>query len=535
MKNRSPRLSRGTRNALQRRTASRGRRTQTALVWFRRDLRLADNPALSRAFARAQQIVPVYIHAPEEDGDWAPGAASRWWLHHGLEALQQSFAARGAALVVRRGPSRAALMDLIRETDAQCVCWNRLYEPAALARDHAIEAELRANGVEVETANANYLFEPWEIRKDDGTPYRIYTPFARRCRNQLQIDTPLPAPGPFAPLPRPPASLPLAALQLLPQIRWDAGLVAKWQPGEAGAHSRLQAVATLLPDYARQRDLPASAGTTQLSAHLHFGEMSPRQAWQAIELAGIECGAGSLRGAEALERELLWREFAQHVLYHFPHTPEQPLDARFAAFPWRHSKTLLAAWQRGRTGIPIVDAGMRELWATGGMHNRVRMIVASFLTKHAGLDWRAGSSWFWDALVDADLASNTLNWQWVAGCGADAAPYFRIFNPVLQSRKFDAAGSYLRRWLPELAALPDRYLHEPWHAPAPVLERANLRLGVDYPRPVLDLASARDAALVRYRRRRVKSGSAASARPDAGRGSTARSRTARGNAAGSGG
>jgi deoxyribodipyrimidine photo-lyase len=223
------------------------------------------------------------------------------------------------------------------------------------------------------------------------------------------------------------------------------------------------------------------------------------------------------------------------VLYHFPHTPEQPLDARFAAFPWRHSKALLAAWQRGRTGIPIVDAGMRELWATGGMHNRVRMIVASFLTKHAGLDWRVGSRWFWDTLVDADLASNTLNWQWVAGCGADAAPYFRIFNPVLQSRKFDAGGRYLRRWLPELTALPDRHLHEPWRAPQGVLAQARVRLGADYPRPVLDLASARDDALARYRRQRVKSGSAASARPDAGRGSTARSRTARGNAAGSGG
>jgi deoxyribodipyrimidine photo-lyase len=507
----------------------------TALVWFRRDLRLADNPALTRALQIADRIVPVYIHAPEEDGDWTPGAASRWWLHHSLVALQQSLAARGAHLVVRRGPSLAALKLLVEETGARQVCWNRLYEAVALSRDRAIEAELPTAGVEVETANASLLFEPWEITKDDGTSYRVYTPFARRCRRLFNMTAPSPAPARFAPFTHQLSSLPIASLNLLPEVRWDAGLAAKWQPGEAGALSRLQALAILLPDYARQRDLPAASGTTHLSPHLHFGELSPRQVWRAIELAGNDGGAGSLHGAETLERELLWREFAHHVLHYFPHTPGQPLDARFSAFPWRRSKALLTAWQRGRTGIPIVDAGMRELWSTGFMHNRVRMIVASFLTKHAGLDWRAGSRWFWDTLVDADLASNTLNWQWVAGCGADAAPYFRIFNPVLQSRKFDAEGIYLRRWLPELAALPDRYLHEPWRTPATVQENTNLRLGLDYPWPVLDLTSARDAALARYRDRRVRSGSAASARPGAGRGKTARPRTARGSAAGSGG
>jgi deoxyribodipyrimidine photo-lyase len=471
----------------------------TALVWFRRDLRLVDNTALTHALKSAQRIVPVYIHTPQEDGDWAPGAASRWWLHHSLAALSESLVRRGSRLVIRRGPGLVALRQLLRDTGATMVCFNRLYEPARLEHDRRIEQALTDDGVEVFTGTGHLLAEPWAIQNKAGTPYRVYTPYARAVRATLTLPAPHPAPRTLPLLPARLESLPLKQLDLLPRIHWDAGLAQHWRPGEAGALQRLRRLASLLPDYARARDVPGADGTTRIAPHLHFGEVSPRQAWRVIAQVTSRQNAGNVRGAEMLERELLWREFAQHVLHHFPHTPAAPLNPRFIGFPWRRAPQRLAAWQHGRTGIPIVDAGMRELWATGSMHNRVRMISASLLTKHMGLDWRAGARWFWDTLVDADLASNTLNWQWVAGCGADAAPYFRIFNPVLQSRKFDAQGKYLRRWLPELARLPDRYIHEPWHAPEATLRTSGVQLGKNYPKPVLDLSTARHAALARWR------------------------------------
>jgi deoxyribodipyrimidine photo-lyase len=473
----------------------------TALVWFRRDLRLADNVALMHALETANRVVPVYIHAPEEEGDWKPGAASRWWQHHSLVAFAEAMARRGARLIIRRGPSIAALRALVHATGAQGIYCNRLYEPALLERDRAIGQALAGDGIDWQTFSGHLLIEPHAIATQSGGPYRVYTPFARAARTRIDVETPQPAPGHLPMLQASLPSLPLAELGLLPTTRWDRGLAQTWRPGEDGASLRLGRLVDLLPDYAATRDVPGADGTTRLSPHLHFGEVSPRQVWRAIAEATFREGAGNLRGAEMLERELLWREFAHHALHHFPRTPDTPLNVRFVDFPWRRGPKLLAAWQRGRTGIPIVDAGMRELWATGSMHNRVRMISASFLTKHAGIDWRAGSRWFWDTLVDADLASNTLNWQWVAGCGADAAPYFRIFNPVLQSRKFDAQGEYLRRWLPELAHLPDRHIHEPWRAPQSVLESGGVRLGSDYPPPVLDLAEARSAALARWRTR----------------------------------
>jgi deoxyribodipyrimidine photo-lyase len=350
----------------------------------------------------------------------------------------------------------------------------------------------------VYAGQGHLLTEPWAIESQSGTPYRVYTPYARKVRATLSMPTPQPAPRALPLSPARLKSVPLKELELLPKIHWDAGLAQHWRPGEDGAAQRLRRLASLLPDYARARDVPGANGTSRLSPHLHFGEVSPRQVWHALAQTTARQTAGILRGAEMLERELLWREFAHHVLHHFPHTPDAPLNPRFTGFAWRRAPKLLATWQHGRTGIPIVDAGMRELWATGSMHNRVRMITASFLTKHIGLDWRAGARWFWDTLVDADLASNTLNWQWVAGCGADAAPYFRIFNPVLQSRKFDAQGEYLRRWLPELARLPDRYIHEPWRAPLAALQASGVQLGKDYPLPILELATAREAALRRW-------------------------------------
>jgi len=467
----------------------------TAIIWFRRDLRLADNAALDYALKNSDRVLPIYIHSPEEDGDWAPGAASRWWLHHSLAGLQDSLARRGCRLVIRRGSGLFTLLNLIRETGATLVCFNRLYEPARLTADQTIEQMLRRDGIHVETSVGHLLAEPTSIETQGGSPYRVYTPFANRLRPQLWAPTPMPAPRVLPSTPSRLKSLALEELGLLPRIRWDSGLVKCWTPGERGAHVRLRALSAILSVYADQRDVPASNATSHLSPHLHFGEVSPRQVWQSIQQARASRRAGMLRGADVLARELLWREFAHHVLHHYPQTPDTPLDARFMKFPWRHSPRLLAAWQRGETGIPIVDAGMRELWSTGYMHNRVRMIVASFLTKHLRADWRHGARWFWDTLVDADLANNTLNWQWVAGCGADAAPYFRIFNPVLQSRKFDPQGEYLRRWLPELSGLPNRFIHSPQLAPTGVLAEAGVRPGRDYPEPIVDLADARREAL----------------------------------------
>jgi len=473
---------------------------RVALVWFRRDLRLADNAALRHALDAAERVVPAYIHAPDETRAWSPGAASRWWLHHSLAALDAQLRERGSRLVIRQAKSELdGLRTLARETGATRICWNRLYEPAEVAREAELADGLSAAGLEIETFPGHLLVEPRAVRTGSGGPYRVYTPFARAARAQLVIGPALMAPRALPPVPRTLRSDALAALGLLPRIRWDAGLAARWEPGAAGARRRLRALGAKLADYPTRRDFPAVDGTSGLSPHLHYGEITPAEVWRAVTAkAGAGRARGLVRGAETFERELLWREFAHHVLHHFPHTPDAPLDPRFTHFPWRRSKALLTAWQRGRTGIPIVDAGMRELWATGTMHNRVRMIAASFLTKHARLNWREGARWFWDTLVDADLANNTLNWQWVAGCGADAAPYFRIFNPVLQSRKFDPQGEYLARWLPELARLAPRHRHAPWTAPAAELAAGDVTPGRNWPRPVLDLAEERARALAAF-------------------------------------
>jgi deoxyribodipyrimidine photo-lyase len=471
------------------------------IVWFRRDLRLADNVALARALASGGTVIPAYIDTPDEPAGWSAGAASNWWLHSSLTALAQSLEQRGSRLVIRRAATAlAGLRRLISESGARAVYWNRLYEPAEAARDVAVAAALTAAGVEAATFSGHLLLEPGSLRTGSGGPYRVYTPFARAARQRLTLPAACPPPSTLPAVPTPIRSEPLESLQLRPQVAWDTGLAKAWQPGEGGAHRLLRTLPDKLAGYESRRDLPSVEGTSRLSPHLHFGEVTPAQLWRAVTQAVAGGRAsGLIRGGEALERELLWREFAQHVLHHFPHTSDAPLDARFRPFPWRRSTSLLTAWQRGRTGIPIVDAGMRELWATGFMHNRVRMITASLLTKHLRIDWLDGARWFWDTLVDADLASNTLNWQWVAGCGADAAPYFRIFNPVLQSRKFDLQGKYLLRWLPELARLPARHRHAPWEAPQSVLAAAGIALGRDYPRPIVDLAAARVEALTAFR------------------------------------
>jgi deoxyribodipyrimidine photo-lyase len=434
-----------------------------ALVWFRLDLRLADNPALAEAVALRKQIVPLFIWAPEEDADWPPGSASRWWLHQSLKSLEADLKHRGMRLIYRRGPSLHALRSIIRETGASDVFWNRRHEPAIQMRDDRIRKVLTDEGIRVEVFNASLLFDPDEICNSSGNPYQVFTPFWRACVSVAPQRMPLPAPA-LQKVPGSVPSLDLDALDLEPDVDWAKGFRSIWQPGESGAQNSLNAfLEGALEHYPEQRDYPANRGTSRLSPHLHFGEISPHQVWAScMKLPGP--------ASKAFLRQLGWREFAHHLLHHFPHTAGKPLRPAFERFRWRDDPHRLRAWQQGRTGFPIVDAGMRELWTTGWMHNRVRMIAASFLVKDLLLPWTEGARWFWDTLVDADLANNTFGWQWVAGCGADAAPYYRIFNPSTQARKFDPASRYIRRWVPE------------WNTP-------------DYPRPVVDHANARERAL----------------------------------------
>jgi len=470
------------------------------LLWFRLDLRLADHPALHAALERGGPVIPVFIWAPGEDGDWPPGGASKWWLHQSLVALERGLRAAGSRLILRTGPSGTVLRELLRETGARTVLWSRRYEPASIARDAAVKESLRADGFAAESFNAALLHEPWTIRNQSGNPFQVFTPFWKHCLTLPDPPPPLPAPETIPAPARWPQSLPLAALELEPKINWAAGLRAAWQPGSAGAHAQLQRfLAGAVASYADDRNRPDRVGTSRLSPHLHFGEISPRQVWHALKARS----AGPTWRTSQFLAEVGWREFAHHLLYHFPRTPAEPLRAEFKKFPWRTNAAWLKAWQRGQTGVPLVDAGMRELWTTGWMHNRVRMVVASFLVKNLLLPWTDGARWFWDTLVDADLAQNTLGWQWTAGCGADAAPYFRVFNPVSQAEKFDPNGDYIRRWVPELSKLPTPQLFQPWTAPPLDLAAAGVRLGHDYPEPLVSLGISREVALDAYQRMRT--------------------------------
>jgi deoxyribodipyrimidine photo-lyase len=471
----------------------------TTIVWFRQDLRLADNAALGAALESGMPIVPVFIFAPAEEGHWAPGGAARWWLHHSLARLDEDLRRVGSKLCLRAEPdSRAALQRLAQECGATRVLWNRRYEPAAILRDRGIKAALRAGGLDVDSYNSALLREPWEAKTQSGGPYQVFSPFWRHCLAQADPAEPSAAP---ASLPAPrhwPASQSLDDLALLPRRDWAAGFDAAWTPGSAGAHRTLdEFLRGAWQDYETTRNRPDLPGTSRLSPHLHFGDIGPREIWHAARrfaLAREPGGRADWRQSQFLT-ELGWREFAHHLIYHFPHTPEQPLRAEFARFPWKSDPAALRAWQRGATGYPIVDAGMRQLWRTGWMHNRVRMIAASFLVKDLLLPWTDGARWFWDTLVDADLASNTLGWQWVAGCGADAAPYFRIFNPVTQATKFDPEGTYVRQWVPELARLGSEWIHQPWMAPPAALTAAGVTLGVSYPERLVAHEAARAEAL----------------------------------------
>ena len=408
---------------------------------------------------------------------------------------------------MQQGSTLAILRALIKSSGATLVTWNRLYEPALIARDKIIKTALAEDGLAVASHNAALLFEPWTIHNAQGLPYRVFTPFWRLAETRLDtVPAPLPIPRFTAPR-RPrtsagaggdagPHSLEIDQLELLPRIRWDSGLAANWTPGETAALRQLKSFAKIASQYAELRNRPDQAGTSRLSPYLHFGELSPRQVLAQLRIG--QAGAAAAAGIATFRREIGWREFAHQLLFHFPQTAEQPLDRRFENLSFRADGKSLRAWQRGLTGHPLVDAGMRELWQTGWMHNRVRMIVASLLTKNLQTHWLKGARWFWDTLVDADLANNTLGWQWTAGCGADAAPYYRIFNPALQAEKFDPERGYIRRWVPELAALPNKWIVQPWAAPAGILADAAVRLGKTYPLPIADLKVSRDAALAAY-------------------------------------
>ena len=472
-----------------------------AIVWFRRDLRLHDNPALTAASEHCDQVMPVFIHAPEEELPWSPGAASQWWLHESLGGLQNSLVKLNGSLVIARGSSLSELIRLIEAQGVTHVYWNRLYEPALIDRDREVIKALTARGIECKSYNASSLTKPETILTNKGSAYKVFTAYWRVAKPDLySAAAPLPSPTKVNWIDCRTESKNLEDLGLMPANPWYHGLAAVWKPGEEGAHQNLERfLAGALGSYNDKRDFPAQAGTSRLSPHLHFGEISPRQIlWPLLNL--LEQQPALSTHLDRFLAELGWREFAQYVLFHNPETQDRALDQRFEGIAWKAGKTdegRLSQWQRGKTGIPIVDAGMRELWHTGWMHGRVRMIVASFLTKNLGIHWLEGARWFWDTLVDADLANNTLGWQWTAGCGVDAAPYFRVFNPVRQTERFDAQLAYIHRWLPELVQGTDkRLLQLDLSGTSPDTE-------TPYPEPMVDLSGSRQKALSRWQKIRA--------------------------------
>ena len=469
------------------------------IVWFRNDLRLADNRALTAAVTSGAPIVCVYILDDATPGVWKRGGASRWWLDKSLSALGSDIEARDGQLILRRGATAAELPRIVTEVKAKAVYFTRAYEPWAVALEETLKAGFDTAGIALKRYGGSLLREPEEMRTQAGDVYKVYTPFARAVMRDFTPAKSLPAPKAFVAPKTFPKSDKLASWRLHPsKPDWSGGFVEHWQPGEAGAQKKLQAfLKSGLKTYTEDRNRPDKPGTSRLSPHLHFGEISPAQCWHAATHAAAET-PGADKGLETFIREVIWREFSNTLLFYWPDLPDAPFRKDFAAFPWRRDEKLLKAWQRGQTGYPIVDAGMRELWHTGYMHNRVRMVVASFLIKHLMIPWQEGEAWFWDTLVDADLANNAASWQWVAGSGADAAPYYRIFNPVTQGEKFDPGGAYVKRWVPELRELPADILHAPWMVPALELKAAGVVLGKSYPHPVVDHAAARVRALSAY-------------------------------------
>ena len=461
-----------------------------AIHWFRQDLRITDNPSLETA-AEFDAVLPIYILDDENSQEFKMGSASRWWLHNSLQSLNESL--DGKLSIYSQNPE-IVIQELLKKYEVKAVFWNRCYEPWRIDRDIDIKAYLDDKNIENKSFNSHLLWEPWNISKDDGTPYRVFTPYYKKgCLNAEE--------------PRLPSKKiemdtifydkdcdQIEILDLLPRINWHSEIQEAWRPGEDGAQKRLyQFLEEGLLDYKEGRNFPFKENVSRLSPHLHFGEISPNEVW--YQAKNKESVSGIQKSLEHFLSELGWREFSYYLLYHFPSLPKQNFQPKFNKFPWIKNESLLESWQKGKTGYPIVDAGMRELWQTGYMHNRLRMVVGSFLVKNLLINWREGENWFWDCLVDADLASNSAGWQWVAGSGADAAPYFRIFNPVTQGLKFDPEGEYTKKYVPELKLLPNKFLFSPWEAPKEILEKAGIELGKDYPEPIVDLKYSRELAL----------------------------------------
>ena len=462
------------------------------IIWFRRDLRLADNPALSEAVRTGRPVICLYIF--ETDKARALGGASLCWLHHSLSALGDDLAAIGAKLYLRKGVAADILGDIIQKSGAEVLYWNRRYDKGARDRDASIKTQLTAHGVEVKSFRANLLSEPWTVEKKTGGYYKVFTPYWRNAQESLDTSDPLPAPPSLLAFEGMVKSDVLTDWNLLPSAPdWGAKMISHWQVGSAGAAKALEAfVGGPVKDYPEARNRPDNeAGTSKLSAHLAFGEISPKQIWHGCK--------NDLAAAQKFLAEIGWREFSYVLLYHNPELATQNFKPHFDSFEWSTDAAALERWQQGQTGYPFVDAGMRQLWQTGWQHNRVRMVTASFLIKHLLIDWRAGERWFHDTLVDADPASNAASWQWVAGSGADASPYFRIFNPFTQGEKFDPNGDYVRKFVPELANMPKKYIHRPWDAPLLTLKEAGVELGKTYPKPIVEHKAARERALARYK------------------------------------
>jgi deoxyribodipyrimidine photo-lyase len=481
-------------------TSATASNAKPILLWFRRDLRLADNPALSAALAQNRPVIPLFIHDESSPESRPLGGASRWWLGKSLTALDQALGKLGARLILRRGSTLPILRQIVADTGATELHLNRRFDAAGMKIDRDVINTLQAGGVDVVEHDGNYLHEPTFLKTQQGQSFKVFTPFWRRLLDHYSPGLLLAPPRQWSSSTVSAASDPLASFQF--SRRWSEAFGDHWQPGEAGARRALKSFAEdVAEDYAATRDRPDLAGTSRLSPHLAWGEISVHRAW-------TDAGSGNSGGVQNFRRELGWRDFNMHVLFHFPALPQLAWQEPFRAFPFKMDKAGLTAWQRGNTGYPMVDAGMRELWHTGWMHNRVRMIVASFLIKHQLIDWHDGEAWFWDTLVDADLAQNAGNWQWVAGCGFDAAPFFRIFNPMLQGEKFDPKGDYIRRWVPELAKLKTRDLQAPWKLSTTQLAEADIALGRDYPQPVVQHEEARARALTAYKRISGKGGDA---------------------------
>ncbi len=465
---------------------------KTAIVWFRLDLRLKDNPALIHALDEGYSILPVYILDDENADEWKMGAASKWWLCKSLQSLNQSL---DGHMVFRKGNANDIIPELIKDSGATAVFWNRCYEPWRINRDKGIKEDLQRQDIEVESFNGSLLWEPWEIEKESGGPYKVFTPFYKKgCLKKREPDEPIDAPSSihYADFHD---RYDVSHLDLLPENEWYKKFEQYWTPGEQGASDQLgHFLENGLNGYKEGRNNPSQDKVSRLSPYLHRGEISPREVWHTSRQTGF--AEGWEKDTEHFCSELGWREFSYNLMYNFPKILREPLQEKFERFAWDDpTDEELSLWHKGRTGIPIVDAGMRELWETGWMHNRVRMIVASLLVKNMLIHWHYGEDWFWDCLVDADLANNSASWQWVAGSGADAAPYFRIFNPVSQGARFDKEGVYVRQYVPELKDMPDKYIHNPWDAPQDVLDRAGVILGKTYPKPIVDLKKSREKAL----------------------------------------